>query len=829
MEDEKLNQTFDIKSMQKIQDNFSRLMGFAAVVLTIQGEMVTDCSCFSELCRKYVRMSPVGYEACEKCIAERIREVIDGKKSIVYRCHIGLVNFMVPLLLEDEVVAVFYGGQVLTSEPDMYFFRKKALEIDVNPHRFWKALQKVNITTKREIRKAVDYLETVVETLIELTVSRYQVMETETEAKKVAQMKSDFLANMSHEIRTPMNAVIGMAEMALREQMNRDARDYIRQIQTSGKALLSLINDILDFSKIQAGKMHLREELYSVSELALEIMNMMQAKVSNPNVEMILKINPEIPVRLRGDSNRIRQVVVNILNNAVKFTQNGSIVLNIDFQRTDEENIILDMSVRDSGIGIKEQDLKGIFESFQQVDSKRNRNIEGTGLGLAITKNLVDMMHGQITVESTYGEGSCFSVQIPQRIAITDTSIQIENPDSHIVYIMLPEGALRRALHEILDQLRVSYQDITSCALIPVVDFKEKRYLFTDENHWGDMLVDFVAVRRNISVILLADYYSTLKFAQENLRIMKRPFSTNLVAAFLNGEELQIGRAANEQIIHFVAPEARVLMVDDNLINLQVDVGLLEPLEMQIDTAQSGKEAIDLIAGKQYDLIFMDHMMPEMDGVETTHIIRSFYENYRDVPIIALTGNVADGIEQEFIREGMNDFVPKPVEVKVLLEKLRQWLPPEKIKKAPNPVPARTGDGDTDYFSADAYIAAAVEGTEEDEPVPGLDIKGAINMLQSEELYQIILESYCQAIPDRIKQFQNILETDNKREYLIEIHALKSVSRQVGAMALGDMAEELNDLAKQDEWETIKEKMPAFLEQYEKTGDELKKARKNKG
>lgn len=829
MEDEKLNQTFDIKSMQKIQDNFSRLMGFAAVVLTIQGEMVTDCSCFSELCRKYVRMSPVGYEACEKCIAERIREVIDGKKSIVYRCHIGLVNFMVPLLLEDEIVAVFYGGQVLTSEPDMYFFRKKALEIDVNPHRFWKALQKVNITTKREIRKAVDYLETVVETLIELTVSRYQAMEAETEAKKVAQMKSDFLANMSHEIRTPMNAVIGMAEMALREQMNRDARDYIRQIQTSGKALLSLINDILDFSKIQAGKMHLREELYSVSELALEIMNMMQAKVSNPNVEMILKINPEIPVRLRGDSNRIHQVVVNILNNAVKFTQNGSIVLNIDFQRTDEENIILDMSVRDSGIGIKEQDLKGIFESFQQVDSKRNRNIEGTGLGLAITKNLVDMMHGQITVESTYGEGSCFSVQIPQRIAITDTSIQIENPDSHIVYIMLPEGALRRALHEILDQLRVSYQDITSCALIPVVDFKEKRYLFTDENHWGDMLVDFVAVRRNISVILLADYYSTLKFAQENLRIMKRPFSTNLVAAFLNGEELQIGRSANEQIIHFVAPEARVLMVDDNLINLQVDVGLLEPLEMQIDTAQSGKEAIDLIAGKQYDLIFMDHMMPEMDGVETTHIIRSFYENYRDVPIIALTGNVADGIEQEFIREGMNDFVPKPVEVKVLLEKLRQWLPPEKIKKAPNPVPARTGDGDTDYFSADAYIAAAVEGTEEDEPVPGLDIKGAINMLQSEELYQIILESYCQAIPDRIKQFQNILETDNKREYLIEIHALKSVSRQVGAMALGDMAEELNDLAKQDEWETIKEKMPAFLEQYEKTGDELKKARKNKG
>ncbi len=361
-------------------------------------------------------------------------------------------------------------------------------------------------------------------------------------ALAASEAKSAFLSNMSHEIRTPINAILGMNEMILRECDDENLLTYSESIKIAGSTLLGLINDILDFSKIEAGKIEIIPVNYDLSSVINDLVNMVQTRLDDKGLELKLNIDKSTPKLLYGDEVRIKQIISNILTNAVKYTEKGSVTLSVGYEKVDDDNVLIKVSVKDTGIGIKEEDMKKLFSEFERIEESRNRNIEGTGLGMSITKTLLDMMDSGLEVESVYGEGSCFSFALKQHV--------------------------------------VKWEELG--------DY-EKSYM--------DMLKGQVKSRER-----------------------------------------------------FTAPDARVLVVDDNTMNLMVFKSLLKRTKVKIDMAESGDEGLSLAYDKKYDMIFLDHMMPEKDGIETLHEMKSLKNNPNlDTPTVCLTANAISGARDMYI------------------------------------------------------------------------------------------------------------------------------------------------------------------------------------
>ena len=380
-----------------------------------------------------------------------------------------------------------------------------------------------------------------------------------------SESKAKFLANMSHEIRTPINVVIGMNEMILRENKDKEIEEYANNIDSASRMLLGLINDVLDFSKIEAGKLQIVETEYSLAAMLNDVILGADVRAKQKKLEMKLDIDESMPSVLKGDEIRIKQVLNNLLSNAVKYTEKGSVTFSVKGIYA-EDKFILQFVVKDTGIGINEEDMDKLFSSFERLELSKNRYIQGTGLGLNITKQLVNIMNGTIEVTSKHGEGSCFTVQIPQEI-VNGTAM----------------GAPRANTN----------QD------------KEKE----------------------------------------------------------------------EKKFHLVAPDAKMLVVDDNKMNLMVIRGLLKNTQMQLDLANSGTECLQVTRKKKYDLILMDHMMPEPDGIQTLHMMRDDEDNLnQSTEVIVLTANAIEGMKEQYLREGFADYLTKPVEAVKLEEMIAKYL-----------------------------------------------------------------------------------------------------------------------------------------------------------
>jgi len=793
-----LTDLVDVGVLQRMQDAFSNFTGMASLTTDANGIPVTKGSNFSSFCTEYVRSTPLGRKRCEECDKYGAHATWVNGQATTYYCHAGLIDYAAPIIAEGHLVGCFIGGQVLDREPDFDQIKKVAEEIGADQDGLLEEVKRINIMEKDNIDHAAQFLYTVASILSDIAYGKYLALQANKEIERAANMKSDFLANMSHEIRTPMNAVIGMAEMALREDLPPVARDYIHQIKSSGKALLTIINDILDFSKIESGKMDILPVEYEPMSIINDISNILVTRLRDKDVELILDVSPDIPHRLFGDNIRIKQVLLNIANNAVKFTSQGQVIIHMSHTVVSDDVVNLCISVEDTGIGIKQEDLGQLFKSFQQLDSRRNRNIEGTGLGLAISRQLMLLMNGEMHVESEYEKGSKFSFSLPQKVISPEKCIQVLDAPSVMVFALLDSPFIRHQFEIDCSYLKVEYREIDSVGEITDISEEKSVFVFIDQAGFNAEFEEFIKNNPSITAVLLMNYKTVIEDEIPNMRFVRKPLYTLNESMIFNREMLHYCDEDSDIIeIDFIAPTAEILIVDDNAINLTVAEGLLEPLKMKIDTALSGKEAIDKISANHYDIIFMDHMMPVLDGVETTHIIRRFHTEYNEVPIIALTANALDGIKEKFIQEGMNDFVAKPIELRTLVSKVKEWLPKEKIQK-----------GNAFHSILDVQENAGKIS------VGDLDTESAVRMLGSEKLFWAVLKDYYNAIDKKAIHIRELVEKEDWKEYTIEVHALKSSSKQIGAVSLSEKAAEMEKAGNAGDIDKICLHTDEMLQQY---------------
>lgn len=791
-----------VEMLQELQDAFSEMTGMAAITTDRYGTPVTTGSNFSDFCNKYTRSSVLGNSRCMRCDKTGAELTMSSNRPCYYYCHAGLVDFAAPIMANGKMVGSFIGGQILTSPPNLEVFEKTAIELGIDPEEYKEAVSKVSIVDDETVSKSAGFLYTVAKCLSHLAYQGYILHKNNIEIEKVSNLKSDFLANMSHEIRTPMNAVLGMIELTLREEMSDAARDYMYQIRSSAKNLLVIINDILDFSKIESGKLSILDVVYEPLSIVNDLAGIANSKIGNKPIEFTMNVAPDMPKTLYGDDVRIHQILINLITNAVKFTQQGEVHLDFDYAIDEEHDdmVILKVAVSDTGIGIKERDFHKLFNSFQQVDSKRNRNIEGTGLGLVICKQLLELMNGKINVQSVYGKGSTFSFELPQKVIENSPAIP-KLKDNVSVGILISDNYSKAQL--IRDLERIGAKPIILSDIQNLDDLRCEHIIISSD-FYTESFQDFLSTHKDINCIVVTAFGAVNDNNYPNARIIHKPvYSLNLYNS-MGISDINIHTEFEDtNIFTFIAPEANVLIIDDNSINLKVAKGLIEPIKMNVETAESAAQAIEMVSQKQYDILFMDHMMPEVDGIEATHIIRRMLPSYKDTPIIALTANAVSGVREKFIKEGMTDFVAKPIEIRDIVTKIRKWLPQEKIKIIDK-------DNTSNENSSKTQISLDIKE---------LNTKEAIKMLGSEKLYLNVLEEYYNNIDDKSQRILQYKSEKKWKDYTIEVHALKSTSRQIGAEELGALAAELEKAGNNNNISLIMEKTDFMINEYIKYKD----------
>lgn len=648
---------------------------------------------------------------------------------------------------------------------------------------------------------------------------KVEEIETQNILLNIAQKsKDEFLANMSHEIRTPMNAIVGMSELIMREEEISDkVKEYCYNIQSSGENLLGIINDILDFSKIESGKMDIIYEPYSIASVIQDIANTAMFRKGFKDISIIIDCSPNMPRQLYGDVLRNRQILMNFVSNAVKFTEEGYVFISVSCHEKEGENW-LKMQVKDTGIGIRKEEQVHLFESFTRMDSKRNRSIEGTGLGLVICKRLVETMHGTIKIYSEYGEGTTIVADIPQRIADPAPFLTLQGSED-IKVVLYEEREQENAKgnpyykvvnRHIWEELNISYRMIHSFGeALKAVEEGEMTHIFMGVAEYADQRNYFDQISGNIKVFVVFDPQYPVRLG-ENIYGVNMPFYSMNVLSALNGEAFYNQFIDEKEIkIAFKAPFARALVVDDNEINLRVAEGILKLYDINCILARSGKEAIELLKDQDIDIVFMDHMMPELDGIETTEIIRRTGGEYgRELPIIALTANVANGAKEMFLSQGFQGFLPKPVGLKTVDTILRRWLPAAKIEML-----------DEEVEQEPEETASNPLKEPESKTLRYMDIneKQALeNMGGQRDLYKELLEYCLEFEIQRKNEIAEKFKEQDWKEYTILVHALKGGMRSLGVEELAQLAQAQEFACKENRIEDAMAGHAHLMEEYDR-------------
>ena len=516
-------------------------------------------------------------------------------------------------------------------------------------------------------------------------------------AEEESQAKTQFLAHMSHEIRTPMNAILGMSELAMRSDKLDNVREHVLTIKQAGENLLSIINDILDISKIEKGKFEIVPTDYSFSALLNDVISVIQTKVVDSHIRFVVNVDNSIPNSLCGDEVRIRQVLLNLLSNAVKYTDSGGFVsLRIRGETDGEDSVNLTIEVEDSGRGIKKDDMKKLFGEYNQFDLVKNKGVEGTGLGLAIVWHLVKAMDGKISVHSMYGKGSTFTVILPQTVRQNKSLGYVENAKEKSILVYEKREIYANSLIFAANSLGVDCVPVADDGdLIEKLSGGKFTFAFISFELYEKNMKAITDLDSETRIVILVEFGETVP--EKSLTCIAMPVHTLLMANILNGGQGGIPSRKDAGFkVGFAAPDVSVLIVDDVLTNLKVIKGLLSPYGMQVSLCKNGAMALDAIQIGHYDIVFMDYMMSDMDGVEAVAQIRSLgladiY--YAEMPIVALTASALSGMREFFLENGFNDFLSKPVDVVKLDSLLEKWIPKEKQVKLTEQEDCEAGSG----------------------------------------------------------------------------------------------------------------------------------------
>ncbi|MBR4719267.1 MAG: response regulator [Lachnospiraceae bacterium] len=534
---------------------------------------------------------------------------------------------------------------------------------------------------------------------------RDELIDMSARAIAASEAKSTFLSNMSHEIRTPINAILGMNEMILRECDDKDIIEYADSIQTASNTLLGIVNDILDFSKIEAGKMEIIPVDYDLASVLNDLVNMIQTRIDEKGLLLELDFDRHIPSLLHGDEVRIKQVITNILTNAAKYTEYGTVTFRVGYDMIPDEpdNIMLRVEVKDTGIGIRKEDMDRLFTEFDRIDEERNRNIEGTGLGIAITQSLLNMMGSSLEVKSRYGQGSVFGFSLKQTV---------------------------------------------------------------------------------VSFDMLGDYEKSFRKSLESRKQYKEKFS---------------------------AKDARVLIIDDTQMNIMVFKSLLKKTMIRIDTSLSGDEGIAAALKNKYDIIFLDHMMPHKDGIETLRELKALTDNPNiDTPVICLTANAISGAREQYLAVGFDDYLTKPIDPQKLEEMMIRFLPKSKVKII------------SDVEEVTGLITEDASGAVEKYNVlKEIDAgKGIVNCGSSED-YDSILDIFRESYGLKSEELNSLYASEDWENYTVKVHALKSSAFIIGADGLGELARELENAGKADNIDHIRAGHEHLMKMYEDIKEQL--------
>ena len=497
-------------------------------------------------------------------------------------------------------------------------------------------------------------------------------------ADDVAQAKINFLANMSHEIRTPINAIKGLSELLALTNLDSMQLNYTRNIVASTNTLLSIINDVLDFSKLDSDNLELIEGDFFLADLIAEVSNVVSYRAAEKGLPLFWEISPALPRALKGDDVRIKQIMLNILENAVKYTQKGQVVFRLyGEENKDNEDDFIDLvcEIEDTGVGIKEDDLKELFDPFYRANISDNRAILGQGLGLSICKRLVDLMIGNLSVQSEFGKGSTFTVRLPMKASDRTPLAVVKDADQKNV--LLPgDGEKVKYTSRMLDKLKVPYTLATIDELTKI-DLEQFTHCIYDDAGDSAVIRRIRAKMSSCLFVVIKDMRYAMNQTDEYDAVLFEPILVTELAKLL--ERKPASAQEKKSIGTFALKDTKILVVDDNEINLLVSGELLRTYKAEVTCAESGMEALNFCEKTVFDLIFMDHMMPGMDGIETTTEIRKHDGPNKNTPIIALTANVIEDMRESYIECGMNDFVGKPVELTELGRVLREWLPAHKL------------------------------------------------------------------------------------------------------------------------------------------------------
>lgn len=561
--------------------------------------------------------------------------------------------------------------------------------------------------TKQEAANKEKKVSTLGQAKKQLEQKNVELEEAISAAEKAESARDIFLTNMSHELRTPINTILGLNELILRESQEEAIKEYALDIRQAGNVLLTLVSDILDFTKLEAGQMELMDGIYDISSLLNDLINGISIQLRKKKLDLELDIAQDIPHKLSGDEIHLRQILGNLLSNAVKYTDRGKVTLHLGWKKVSEDEITIDFTVKDTGVGIKEKNISKLFGVFQRMHTITRNQDDRTGLGLAISNRLVDMMGGKLEVQSTLGKGSTFSFSINQKV---------------------------------VDKA-------------PLGDF-EKQY--------------------NESL------HSTKNYKQK-----------------------------------FIAPMGRILVVDDNAMNLAVAQGLLKETRLQVDVAGSGGECLELLKRKTYHVICLDHMMPEMDGVETLHAIRALENNpSANTPVIALTANAVTGAREFYLKEGFQDYLTKPIDADKFESMLIEYLPDNVVYLTQEQ--NVSGEGGEENEAEISMMESKLSGV-------GFNVRNGLKYMGNDlDLYGKVLQDFHLILKEKEDSLKDFLKKRDMPGYAIIVHSLKGNARNVGADDLADEAFELEKMSKAGQLEDVEVRSPILFNLMKNMRKDLK-------